>query len=323
MSSKHRKSTAGLVAELLARQVRSYPASIAKRDAEMLGDVGPLVAAGILRYSPVKERLCPTCESELVEVHIVSTARAFSVCEGAEDAGRDYFDPSDLEAWTLDLRRVLELFSVEIGGSSSDVREVSQDVAWDLGSQRVNGVRHRIFFCRDSGRIQELAPLVTSLPNVVILYIGPAPKAPTPNARPVPFGGLIVGVSEDRLKLDEETLATLFPTTVSYTDEERLELGDDFVLQGSRILATRKLGGFAKETENLRPLAVRIVRFLQGHKKTTNPSRTPSEIAEALGGNGTSISNELKRILKACKSAGIPPILHKHARGSWGIAPNL
>jgi len=125
------------------------------------------------------------------------------------------------------------------------------------------------------------------------------------------------------LGLNPDGLASHFPTHVAHTNETGVPLGEDVFLQDGRLLAGRKLGGFEKHTDKLRPQGIRIVEFLAGLKKAPRPSRTPTEIAEALSAKSGSISNELRRIVSACKKAGIPQVLHKHERGSWGIAPGL
>ena len=65
-------------------------------------DFDILLALGVLEKTSDPHHIwCKTCQSEAVEVHFVSTERAYTLCTQDKHAGRDYFNPSELKYWQL------------------------------------------------------------------------------------------------------------------------------------------------------------------------------------------------------------------------------
>jgi hypothetical protein len=316
-----------LITDLLKRQVHFYPATIFRDEADHIGkDFDTLVSLGILeRTETPTRRICPTCNSEALEVHIVSDTQAFTLCTQNEAAGRDYFNPNELKQWTFSTPRLLSLFQQAIGIEKPKTEGNIPGLLWDLGTQEVRGALYHLFFSRDIDEIEKSKlSIITALPHSVVFYAG-TPHTPLPDkVLLVPIADLIRDASDKGLSINKELLRQYFPSGVYPTKDGDIELDENLVLQGQSILFDRERGGvFRKRSAKIRPLARRIIEHLYDIRRYDPNAKTLDELAGALGSSKVSISNEIGRVNVICRNNDLQDILHKYSDEKWGINPRL
>jgi hypothetical protein len=316
-----------LLIDLLKRQVHFYPATIFQDEADRIGkDFDILVSLGILeRTGTPTNRICPTCNSEALEVQIVSDTRAFTLCTQDEYAGRDYFNPNELKQWALSTPHLLSLFQQAIGIKTPKTEENITGLLWDLGAQEVNGAVYHLYFSRNIDEIEKSKlSIVTNLPHSVVFYAGTPHTALPDKVHLVPLVDLMQNAGDKGLSISKELLKQHFPSGVYPTKEGDIELDDNLVLQGEYLLFERERAGvFRKRGAKIRPLAQRIIEHLYDIRRYDTDAKTLDELATALGSTKVSISNEIGRVNKICADNNLQEILHKYSGEKWGINQNL
>jgi len=318
-----------LATNLIARQVHFYPAIIDAQEAEKnRKEFDVLVALGILeRTATPTYRICPTCNGETLEVHIVSDARAYTLCATDDAAGRDYFNPEELKQWTLNTPRLLSLFQEALGIATPQANENIHGLLWDLGTQAINGVHYHLFFCRNIDEIEKPhLSIITALPHSVVFYSGTPHTSLPDKVLLVSLGDLIKSVGKS-IMLEKALVEQYFPKDVYATRDGDLELDDGLVLHGEHLLFGPLRGGVYQkgQSEKIRPLGRRIIEHLHGIRRYTKNAKTLKELASTFSktGSDVSIANEIQRIQAICSRHDLMPILHKFAGDKWGLNPQL
>lgn len=316
-----------LITELLNQQAQLYPATFNQEEAEKnLGDFRKLLAAEIVKQTTTPlHRICPTCNGEAVEVHVVSEKRAYTLCAIDEEAGRDYFDPATLKQWVLDTPHLLSLFQKALGVQSPTVNENIIGLLWDLGVSEINGVSYHLFFCRNIDEIESpKLSIIQALPRSVVFYTGtPHVRLPDTVAL-VSFASILDGVRNKSISINKGVMKQIFPVGTYATKEGAIELDTDLVLQDRFVLFEPIRGGiFGKQSQRVRPLGSRIIEHLHGICTYKKHAKTLEELASALGSSKVSISNEIKRIQQLCEDNSLKQILYKFNGDKWGINSEL
>lgn len=274
-----------LITDLLQQQVHLYPATFNEEEAEInRGDFDILLAAEIVKQAATPlHRICPTCNGEAVEVHVVSATRAYTLCTIDEEAGRDYFDPTSLKQWVLDTTQLIKLFQNAIGIEHPQVTEIVPGLLWDLGAQSVNGANYHLFFCRNLAAIEPMhLYLITNQLHSAVFYTGqPIPTLDTVLAVPLldciagidgvhvvvakkvieqyfPRGSYAKSVKSQQAKRAKHTVEMTFPEKVRWekvTIKIRDGMNDAEILYGGRHLATASYAelGFAASAKQQKP----------------------------------------------------------------------
>jgi hypothetical protein len=315
-----------LITNLLARQVHFYPATIDGEEAEKnRKEFSALVSLGVLvRTATPTHRICPTCNGETLEIHVLSETRAYTLCTTDDAAGRDYFNPEELKQWALSTPHLLSLFQKALGITEPKTDENIQGLLWDLGTQAINGVHYHLFFCRNIDEIEKpRLSIITALPHSVVFYSGTPHISLHEKILLVPFTDLIKNIGKS-ITLEKPLVEQYFPKGVYATRDGDLELDDTLALQGDYLLFEPLRGGiYQKRSEKIRPLGQRIIEHLYGIRTYQKHAKTLKELASALSSSDVSISNEIKRVQDACSKHGLIPILHKFAGDKWGLNPHL
>jgi hypothetical protein len=289
-------------------------------------DFGILLSLSLLeKISDPQHIWCKTCQSEGVEVHYVSKDRAYTLCNQQEDAGRDYFNPSEIKQWQLNALHLLSLFQKALGIQSPKLNENIQGLLWDFGTQKINGASYHLFFCRNINEIEKSKlSIITNLPHSVLFYTGTPQVALPDKVLLVPIIDLIQKISNKGLSLEKEVFEQFFPKNVYATKDGAIELDEKIVLQDNHIMFEPLRGGvFRKQSAKLRPRGTQIIEHLFGIRKNQQNSKTLDELAGAFDSTKVAISNEINRIEKACTDNNLQSILHKYSGDKWGINPHL
>ncbi len=313
--------------KLLDRQVHFFPVITTFEEVNAnKKDFDVLLGLGVLeKISDPHHIWCKSCQSEGVEVHYVSEGRAYTICTQRDDAGRDYFNPSELKQWTFVTPRLLSLFQQAIGIKTPKTEENITGLLWDLGAQKVNGATYHLYFSRNIDEIEKSKlSIITNLPHSVVFYAGTPHTSLPDRVHPVPLADLMQNVNDKGLSINKELLKQHFPSGVYPTKEGDIELDDKLVLQGEYLLFERERAGvFRKRSAKIRPLAQRIIEHLYDIRSYDTDAKMLDELATALGSTKVSISNEIGRVNKICADNNLQEILHKYSGEKWGINQNL
>lgn len=200
-----------LITKLLSRQVDFYPVIISQEEvAQDKKGFNTLKDLGVVeRMSTAYQRLCPTCNSEYLEAHVVSASRAYTLCTQQEESGRDYFDPEELYKWLFSMSRLLNLIQTTIGIGSQTLQDHIPGLLWGLGMLRIDGIDQRIFFCRDIDEIDKpRLSIFINRAESVILYTG-TPHIALPDENKtllVALSDVLVGVKNNKIDFDSKQL---------------------------------------------------------------------------------------------------------------------
>lgn len=310
--------------KLLNKQSHFFPVITTPEEvAKYKRDFDALLSLSVLeKISDPQHIWCKTCQSEGVEVHYVSKDRAYTICTQREDAGRDYFNPSEIKQWQLNTPRLLSLFQEALGITTPQVNENIQGLLWNLGTQAINGVHYHLFFCRNIDEIEKpRLSIITALPHSVVFYSG-TPHTSLPENLLVPLADLIKSIGKS-IVLEKALVEQYFPKDVYATQNDGLELDDTMALQGEYLLFERLRGGIFKQAKKLSPLATRIINHLYGIRKHQTNSKTLIELERDLGNLKRVVSREIKSVQDFCTAKGLSLVLHKYSGNKWGINPQL
>ncbi len=313
-----------LINELLRRQANFSTVTIGEAEAKKHGlDFNVLASLNILeRGSASNQRACPTCHNETLDVTVVSSEKAYTLCSQDEMAYRDYFHPEELKQWIFNTPALLSLFQKAVGAELAQPGEVMPGLLWSLGQARVNNKSYRLFFTPTISPFDEqIFKFVGQFPQSVLLVS--VSKFFSEWLPIVPLTEIIEIITPEGAVLNEEGLNSFFPLNAEITSAGVLILDQHIALQGNRLMFGRLRGGVFKHGENITPQQAHIIERLFQIRDKDNPGMTLGELADAFQTSKPAISNQIHKLTLLCTKNNVPSILHNSDGKNWGINPRL
>jgi len=274
-----------------------------------------------------QESFCESCDdTHLLPVHTDESGAPFIACSQSTD--RQYLDPNDILAYSLNVRRLLDLFLDAEGVEPKQVNIKQDGVFWELGSvELAQGVQHLFFICGLDELTEENVRYARSRNNAAILFVSDHERvASTVEVHTVPLLNLIDEVDAEGLQLDETAEETHFRRDYAVDNEKSIKLDEHIILmlEEKKLLFQNKgLGQFAGKLP-VNAQVVRMIEFLYNARYKNDPTVELSILANRFASDhkGT-ISTYKKQVNGAAVSYGTKEVIGKDGRDRYRLNPCL
>jgi len=273
------------------------------------------------------EAFCESCDDpHLLHVYTDESGNPFVVCSQSVD--RQYLDSNELLAYSLNVRRLLDLFLDAEGVEPSQVHIKQDGVVWELGSIEIVGAAQHLFFvCGLDELREENVRTANARNNPTILFLSdPEGQTATCGVHTVPVLDLINNLDADGIQLDETAEETCFRRDYAVDGEKSLRLDEHVVLmiKDKKLLFQNRGFGQFVGTLAINSQAVRMIEFLYNARHKDDPTVSLADLAEHFAsGNKQTISGYKKQINDATGLYGTKEVIGKDGRDRYRLNPYL